>query len=118
MEVIRKEESLRCGKENSFSLKDIYEELFKRVVIPVYIVILSLISCLLILKSKNTKLESFFKFFIFIFGFIIIIFSELSYKLLNSNFQIEIISILMPIIFIFLFYIYIFIKTNFNFRYL
>ncbi len=114
----RKEESLRCGKENSFSLKDIYEELFKRVVIPVYIVILSLISCLLILKSKNTKLESFFKFFIFMFGFIIIIFSELSYKLLNSNFQIEIISILMPIIFIFLFYIYIFIKTNFNFRYL
>ena len=43
----RKDEKLRCGLENSFLIKDIYEEIFKRAINPLYIVILSLISSLL-----------------------------------------------------------------------
>ena len=33
--------------ENSFLIKDIYEEVFKRIVNPIYLIILSLISSLL-----------------------------------------------------------------------
>ena len=38
-------------KENSFLIKDIYEEIFKRTINPIYIIILSLISSLLIIKT-------------------------------------------------------------------
>ena len=50
----RKDDKIRCGKENSFLIKDIYEEIFKRSINPIYIVILSLIGSLLILKPKSS----------------------------------------------------------------
>ncbi len=110
----RKDKKLRCGEDNSFLLKDIYEEIFKRVINPLYIVILSLISSMIILKSNILKFQNFFKYFLFIFGFTIIIFSELSYKFINYNLEIEILFIILPFIFIFFFYFYILLKTNFK----
>ncbi len=110
----RKDPNLRCGGDNSFLVKDIYEEIFKRIINPLYIIILSLICSLIILKSKFTKLQNLFKFLLFIFGFVIIIFSELSYKFISSDLQTEFLFIILPIIFIFLFYLYILIKTNFR----
>ena len=112
----RKDKFIRCGEVNSFLISDVYEETVKRTINPLYIVILSLVSSLLILKSKINNLKNYFGFFIFCLGFGIIIFSELSYKFVNSNIQFEIISLLLPFIFIILFYIFILIKTNFNLR--
>ncbi len=114
----RKDDKLRCGEENSFLLKDIYEEIFKRLINPIYIVILALISSLVIVKSRLNKFQNYYKFFLFITGFFIIIFSELSYKLIFYSNQVEILSLMFPILFIFLFYFFIFIKSNFNFKYL
>ena len=48
----RKDNKIRCGEKNSFFIKDIYEEIFKRIINPIYIIILSLISSLIILKPK------------------------------------------------------------------
>ena len=114
----RKDDKLRCGEENSFLLKDIYEEIFKRLINPIYIIILALISSLVIVKSRVNKLQNYYKFFLFITGFFIIIFSELSYKLIFYSNQVEILSLMFPILFIFLFYFFILIKSNFNFKYL
>ncbi len=114
----RKNDILRCGEQNSFLVKDIYEEVFKRIVNPTYIIAISLIASLIILKTKFNYLQNFFKFFIFISGFFIIVFSELSYKFINSSLYTEILFLLLPIIFIVLFYFYILIKTNFNLRHL
>ena len=114
----RKDTKLRCGGENSFLMKDIYEEIFVRFINPTYIVILSLISSLLILKPKNEKYEKFSKFIIFLFGFIIILVSELSYKLINLGYQTEILSMILPAIFVIVFYLNILFKTNFRPRYL
>ena len=114
----RKDTKLRCGGENSFLMKDIYEEIFIRFINPTYILILSLISSLLILKPKNEKFEKFSKFMIFLFGFIIIVVSELSYKLINLGYQTEILSIILPAIFVIVFYLNILFKTNFRPRYL
>ena len=114
----RKDNSLRCGGENSFLIKDIYEETYKRVINPVYIIILSLVSSLIILKRKIIKFEKFVKFLIFFFGFIIIVMSELTYKFINSKIEFEIISLSLPIFLIFIFYFCILIKTNFKLRYL
>ncbi len=115
----RKDTKLRCGQEDySFEIKAIYEEIFKRSINPIYIIILSLVSSLLILKPKISHFQNYFKSFLFIIGFIIIIFSELSYKFITSQVSIEIVFILLPIISILFFYTYILIKSKFNLTYL
>tara|TARA_B100000989_G_scaffold297152_1_gene282106 strand:+ start:855 stop:1985 length:1131 start_codon:yes stop_codon:yes gene_type:complete len=114
----RKNDKTRCGNENDFVLKDIYEEIFKRVIIPIYIIVLSLISSLIILKSKVNYLQNYFKTILFLTGFIIIILSELSYKLINKIFIVEILSLSLPLICILFFYIFIFIKSKFKLNYL
>ena len=113
----RKEKNFRCGK-SGFALNDIYEEIFKRTVNPVYIIIISLLSSLIVLKSKIIYLQNYYKFFLFILGFVIIVFSELSYKFISLSTKIELILLLFPIIIIFLFYFYFFIKTKFKLSYL
>ena len=114
----RKNNSLRCGEKNSFLIKDIYEEVYKRIINPIYIIILSLISSLVILKAKIIRIAKLAKFLIFFLGFAIIVMSELTYKLINLSIQFEVISLLLPIILILIFYFYILIKSNFRPRYL
>ena len=114
----RKDNNFRCESKNSFLIKDIYEELFKRVVNPIYIIILSLISSLVILKPKVNFLKNYFNTLLFILGFAIIIFSELSYKFIFFQNYIEIVFIGLPIILIPFFYLYILIKTKLNLNYL
>ncbi len=113
----RKEKNFRCGK-SGFALNDIYEEIFKRTINPVYIIIISLLSSLIVLKSKIIYLQNYYKFFLFILGFAIIVFSELSYKFISLSTKIELILLLFPIIIIFLFYFYFFIKSKFKLSYL
>ena len=114
----RKDKNLRCGQQNDFLLKEIYEEIFKRAINPIYIIVLSLISSLIILKSKINFLQNYFKFFLFIVGFIIIILSELSYKLLNETFYIEMFTLILPLICIIFFYMFITLKSKFRLGYL
>ena len=114
----RKDNEFRCGEKNAFLMKDIYEEVFKRIIIPIYLIILSLLSSLLILKPKESILQNYFKIILFFIGFIIILFSELSYKFILSSFGMEIFMIILPIIFIFIFYITLFIKSNFKMSHL
>ena len=113
----RKNGKLRCD-ENGFVIKDVYEEIFKRIINPVYIIILSLISSLIILKSKLEILENYFRSILFILGFVIIIFSELSYKFISLSLNIEILLLIFPILIILFFYSYILFKTKFRTSYL
>ena len=111
----RKNINLRCGDQNSFLLKDVYEEIFKRIINPIYIVIISLISSLIIMKNKIEKFQNYFKFILFILGFVIIILSELGYKFIYKSIGIEFLSITLPIIFIIMFYFFILIQSKFKF---
>ena len=114
----RKNNKLRCGKSDSYLIKDIYEETYKRVINPIYIIILSLISSLLILKTKINYSQSYVKFLLFTLGFVIILLSELSYKFIFFSYYIEILFITLPILFILIFYLFILFKTKFNLRFL
>ncbi len=114
----RKDSSFRCGIENSFLLKDIYEEIFKRIIFPIYIIVLGLISTLLILKSKSKINFTYLKFNTFIIGFLIILLSQLSYKLIEHSIASELISISLPVLLIILYYIYLLFKSNFNLKFL
>ena len=114
----RKDDQKKCGTENQFKLKDIYQETFKRIVNPIYIIVLSLISSLIILKPKVDFMQNYYKFFLFTLGFVIILFSELSYKFITLAFYFELIFLILPLISIFIFYIYLILKTRFRISYL
>ncbi len=114
----RKNNKIRCSKENSFLIKEIYEEMFQRAIIPLYIIILSLISSLVIIKPKVDFVENYLKIILFISGFCIILFSQLTYKFINYSLNFEILFILLPIIFVFIFYIILLMKTKFRLKYL
>lgn len=112
----RKNDSFRCNKDTSFVIKDIYEEIFQRIINPVYIIILSLISSLIILKPKLDFIHKYLKIILFIIGFLIILFSQLGYKFITFSIEIELMFILLPIIFIIFFYSIILLKTKFKMR--
>ena len=114
----RKTNNIRCNKETSFSINEIYEEMFQRIVNPIYIIILSLISSVVIVKPKVEFLENYLKFILFIIGFFLILFSQLSYKFIYFSKNVEVVFILLPIIFIFIFYLILFVKTKFKLKYL
>ena len=114
----RKDNKSRCGLNNSFLIIDIYEEIFKRLINPIYIIILSLISSLLVIKPKLSFTEKYYKSFLFILGFVIILFSELSYKFLSLTNLYELLFITLPISFIIFFYLILLIKTKFRITYL
>ncbi len=114
----RKNKNLRCGDENTFLIKDIYEEIFKRAIIPLYLITISLISSLIIIKPKSNFKQKYYKVILFIAGFTIILFSQLSHKFISYNSIIELTFLLLPLILILSFYLLMFFKSNFKLNYL
>ena len=88
-----------CRSEN---IDNIIKELYKRVIIPLYIPVLILISLLLILKSKENINYPRYRIFIFLIGFSTIILSEMTIRLINEdlikNLKIFVIPIILVII--------------------
>jgi len=70
-------EFLRCEVN---TIKAIQEEFLKRLFKPLYIPLIALISCLMIIKSKEDKKYDYFRFWMFILVFFIIVISEISIK--------------------------------------
>ena len=96
-----------CTAQN---LKNIYEELYSRLIKPLYITFLITISLLFILKSKSNPTFKSYKFKVYLLGFVFIIFFESSSKFASINLlQNSFISIL-PIFFVSMIYLY-FLKT-------
>ena len=91
-----------CQKD---STKNLSEELLKRLYLPLYLPLVSLIGCLIIFKSKEEKSFNNFKILIFIFGFMVIFFSEASIKFASNNVINNYLFFLIPIIFSFLIYL-------------
>ena len=100
-----------CRLQN---LENIYQELYRRLILPFYCPLLFMIALLLIVKSKDNTLYSQHKFKVFIFGFLFIIFLETSTKFISSNFILNNIIFILPLFFYLLMYVY-FIK-KFNLR--
>ncbi len=100
-----------CSKKN---LHNIYKEIYKRFLIPVYIPLLVLIPFLLILSSKENLNYSKLKTITFLTGLFFIIFSETTIKLISSGYLENIMISLMPFIFLILLYLIFFKKTNFK----
>ena len=100
-----------CDANN---LENIHQELYSRLIKPMYITFLMAISLLLILKSKNNYLFNTIKIKVYLLGFLSIVFLELSSKFVNTNLIHNLFLIILPIIFILIIYIYFlkFLKTS------
>jgi lipopolysaccharide export system permease protein len=85
--------SLNC---NSNFLKNIYQELFKRMYLPVYIVLIGLIASLILLKSKNTPGYFSFKIKIFLTGIFFIILSDILLNYTGNKIINNLIYIVIP----------------------
>ena len=99
-------------------IDSISEEIYKRFVVPFYILILSLVSSSLLIKPKSNKYLRYYKSFIFIIGFVFIIISQMGSKFVNQNLFNDLIVLFAPIIFVIIFYLTILFKTNFKLKYL
>ena len=86
--------SLNC---NSNFLKNIYQELFKRMYLPVYIALIGLIASLILLKSKNTQGYFSFKIKIFLTGIFFIILSDILLNYTGNKIINNLIYIVIPV---------------------
>ena len=86
------------------NLSNIFGELYKRFIIPLYIPILILVSLILILISKEKSNYIKLKLLIFLFGLFIIIFSETTLRFVEDNLLDNIKLILLPFLSTIFFY--------------
>jgi lipopolysaccharide export system permease protein len=105
-----KEKIHNCNKENP---RNVYKELFKRMISPFYLPVLILISLLLILTSKENVRYNKNKYTIFIIGFGIIVLSESSLGYITNSLTKNILIAALPIIFIFIIYFIFIYKLKF-----
>ena len=97
-------------------LKSISEEMFKRFIVPLYILILSLISSSIILKPKKNFFLKYYKYIIFIFGFIVTMISQISFKFISQSNNLDLIVISTPILLIIIYYFFLILKTKSKFK--
>ena len=84
-----------CRNDN---IDNIIKELYKRIIIPLYIPVLILVSLLLIFKSKENINYPRYRVLIFLIGFSTIILSEMTIRLINADFIKNIKFFIIPIV--------------------
>jgi len=104
---------LNCSKRNK---NNIFKEIYKRFIIPFYILVLSLTPLFVITLSKENSRYSKLKIITFLLGVFFIIFSETTIRLISDSIIKNISISLLPIIFIIILYALFFLK--FNIKYL
>ena len=100
------------------TLDDLFQELYKRVIVPFYLPVLILTSLYLLIFTKENKLYQRFRIIIFLSGIILIVISETLLRFVSNNFFYNFKIIAIPIILLFIFYfvIKILLKKNIGAR--
>lgn len=86
---------------NDDSLKEILPVLIRRLILPLYIPVISLICCLLLVKSNSIFFN---RYFIFSYGFIFLVLSELLIRYTGINYFVRQLYIFFPVILILFLY--------------
>ncbi len=102
-----------CGESN---FHNILKEFYKRFVIPIYIPLLSLISFILIITSKESSNYQKLRLITFLIGFGIIIFSETTIKFISELIIHNIFLGLIPLLSILLVYLFLYFKFRVTFK--
>ena len=99
-----------CREDN---LGNILKELYKRIIIPLYIPVLILISLLLIIKSKENINYTKYRLMIFIIGLTTIVISEMTMRFVNEDFFKNLVILFIPIFSIISLYLLFLLKFRF-----
>ncbi len=91
-----------CSKD---TLDNLFQELYKRIIVPLYIPVLILTSLFLIIFTKENKIYQRFRLLIFISGIVLIILSETLLRFIRGDFYYNFKIILIPIIIFLILYI-------------
>ena len=102
---------LNCEQNNP---REVYKELFKRIIIPLYLPFLILVAAVNLLTSKENVNYFKYRIVIFLLGVLTIIISESSLGFLNNIFLNNLIFILLPIVFVLTLYLILFFKFKLN----
>ena len=100
-----------CTEEN---LDNVFKEVYKRLLVPLYIPSLILCALILVIYSKENINYTRFRIFVFVIGFVLIVFSETTQKLIKKNLEYNIIIFLIPLLIFFLILISINKKIDFK----
>jgi lipopolysaccharide export system permease protein len=92
---------INCDERNK---NNIFKELYKRFIIPIYILVLTLIPLLVIILSKEDVKYSRLKLITFLIGLFFIIFSETTIRLISDSIAKNISISLLPFILIIILY--------------
>ena len=104
--LLNKKEFYDVNNCNDASEVTTKEEIFKRIFKPLYILVLGITSCFLLLVSKEKNNYKFYRFTIFIFGFIILVISEMSASLSGRSNTQFIFSVALPLTILLIQYIF------------
>ena len=94
---------INCTFEN---LENIYEEIYSRLLKPLYTTFLITISLLIILKSRSDPSFNLNKLKIYLFGFIFVIFIESSSKFITLNLMQNLLFVILPFFLTLTIYLY------------
>ena len=100
-----------CSEKN---MKNILKEFYKRFIIPLYLPILSLLSMILILQSKENSNYNRIRLITFVLGIFVIIFSETTIRFVDQVRINNLGLVLIPIIFLLTIYFVLFYKFKIN----
>ena len=100
---------VNCRIEN---LENIFQELYRRLILPLYCPVLFMISLCLILHSKENIIYNKLKLKVFIFGFLSIILLETSTKFISSNYMTNYFIFIIPLFIYLIMYLYFKRKLN------
>ncbi len=114
-DIITKPENKTCHLR---TVQSISEELFKRLILPFYTLIISLVGASLIIEPKSKYFLKFHKLNIFLLGILIIILSQLSLKFLLNSINTTYLILFLPIILVLIYYFYLLIITKFRLNFL
>lgn len=102
-----------CTQQNIFV---IMKELYKRLIIPIYIPILILISSFLVISSKENVNFARYKIYVFLLGFFTIIISETSLRYVQLSYSENLILILTPLVLLVSLYLFFLYNLKLKFR--
>ena len=94
------------------NIDNIFAEIYKRLIIPIYLTSLILIASLLILNSKERINYNKYRTIIFLLGFFLIVFSETTIRFINESILNNTLISLIPIIITIVLYFKMYFKFN------
>jgi len=94
--------------------KSLIKEMYKRLIIPFYTMIISLIAASLIIEPKSDNFIRFHNLNIFFLGVIIITLSQISLRFIDESNSLVNTIIFLPIVLVLIYYLFLILKTKFK----